>query len=260
MSAIESLMGPQLEQARERRIFGVVLARVTDIDGDGRYHVEYLSMGDGERSAAARMMVPMAGENRGMHFLPEIGDEVVVAFEHGDVSYPVILGSVWNRNSPPPDTADRSPTNNTRTFVSRSGHELTFDDSAAAEKVTLRSQSGHLIELDDAPGRGRISITTAAGNSIELDDSPSGGITMRTATGSSISMNSAGGDVSMESPTMLTLRATTIRLEAPAGIQLQTTGTPQGSLVLIDNSLYGTHTHTVVVAPTGITAGPPLII
>ncbi len=256
MRFLETVLAPQLSQARERRISGIVTATVKSIEADGTYRLNYLSMGDDNSSSSpARCMMPMAGDKRGMHFLPEVGDEVVVAFENGDPSFPVILGAVWNNDSPVPDQADASPSNNTRTIVSRSGHELTFDDTAAAEKVTLKSKGGHVVELDDAPGAGKVTIKSGLGHAIELDDTPPGKVSIQTSAGVKFSLNNAGGTASMESLSTLTLKAMMIQLEAPAGIILKTSGVPQASLVIIDGSLYSVHTHTTVFGPTI----PPLI-
>ena len=52
------------------------------------------------------MMVGIAGNTstaEGFYFRPEIGDEVIVAFEHGDVRFPYIIGSVWNGKDRPPE-------------------------------------------------------------------------------------------------------------------------------------------------------------
>ena len=98
-------------------------AIVDSIEKDGTYTVDYLSMGsEGYTSAPARVMMTMAGDRRGTYFMPEIGDEVVVAFEGGDTSFPIILGAVWNDEAPPPDQAQPSTENNVRTIVSCSGH------------------------------------------------------------------------------------------------------------------------------------------
>jgi hypothetical protein len=69
-------------------------------------------------------------------------------------------------------------------------------------------------------------------------------------------MDNAGGTASLEALTMLTLKAAVISIEAPGGIQLKTTGIPQGGLVLIDGSLYSVHVHT---DPVSVTTGPLLI-
>ena len=254
MSFLECVMAPQIAQDRERRISGIVAAKVASIDDDGMYRLEYLSMGDGAPSAPARVMTPMAGDGRGMHFFPEPGDEVVVAFEDGDPSLPIILGAVWNGESKVPGQADASPTNNRRTIVSRSGHELTFDDTVAKQKVTIRSQGGHTIVLDDAPGKGKVTIRSGTGHEIELDDAPPGKVTVRNSAGAKVTLDNAGGAVTIEALTVLTLKAgVAMRLEAPMGITLQTTRVPIASLVQIDGSLYGAHTH--FLAPPA-TTGP----
>src|SRR5207237_3412986 len=133
-------------------------------------------------SAPARVMMPMAGKGRGVHFFPEVGDEVVVAFLDGDSNAPVVLGGVWNDYSPPPDQAKESAANDIRTIVSRSGHEVTFDDAVGSEKLTIRSHSGHTIELDDAPGRARVTMSSHGGRRIVLDDIPPGGISIQPPT------------------------------------------------------------------------------
>lgn len=250
MSFLESIMAPQLQQSVERRIDGIVAAKVASIDEDGSYRLEYLSMGDGQSSSPARCMMPMAGDKRGMHFLPEPGDEVVVAFENGDPCLPIILGAVWNSESQIPTQADASPTNNIRTIVSRKGHELTFDDTAASPKVTFKSSSGHLIELDDAPGQGKVTIKSAGGHSIELEDTP-GTVRIKTSTGVTFTLDNVAGSATLEALSTITLRAMQISMQASGGIQLTTTGTWPASLVNIDSSMYGLHTHFLGAAATG---------
>src|SRR5947208_3370456 len=206
MSVFESIMATQIQQSVERRIDGIVAAKVASIDQDGSYRLEYLSMGDGQSSSPARVMMPMAGNKRGMHFLPEPGDEVVVAFENGDLCLPIILGAVWNSDSPVPTQADASPTNNTRTIVSRKGHELTFDDTSASPKVTFKSSSGHLIEMNDAPGQGKVTIKSARGHSIELEDTR-GTVRIKTSSGVSFTLDDVAGSATLEALSTITRRA-----------------------------------------------------
>src|SRR4029079_17483911 len=150
---IARLLRPQTFQNREQRVASVLPARVERIEDDGTYRLRFFGMNadeaDDDTSAPARVMMPMAGGLRGIHFFPEPGDEVVVGFQDGDTNTPIILGGVWNSGSPPPDQAKESADNNLRTIVSRSGHELTFDDTRGSEKVTIRSQGGNTVEIDD---------------------------------------------------------------------------------------------------------------
>jgi uncharacterized protein involved in type VI secretion and phage assembly len=80
--------------------------------------------------------MPMAGRNRGWMTIPEIDDEVLVAFVHGDINHAIVLGSLYNGVDTPP-YANEDEENNLRVFQSRSGHRLTFDDTSGAERVEL---------------------------------------------------------------------------------------------------------------------------
>lgn len=140
--------------------FGLVFAQVRAITDDG-LELDYLSSAMDAPSAPARLATPMAGNDRGMFFMPEVGDEVVVGFELGDVNRPVVLGSLWNDRAQPPAQADTAPSNNVRTIVSRAGHEITLDDTPGAGGIEIRTRGGFRIEIDD----GGLSITTT-GNSL----------------------------------------------------------------------------------------------
>lgn len=151
------------------RIYGLVFAEVAAVDEDG-YILRYASLPLTENSVPARVVTPNAGNERGMYFMPEVGDEVAVMFERGDLNQPVIIGALYSEQDRPPPQADTEPSNNVRTIVSRSGHEVTFDDTPGATKVEIRTQGGLEIVLQDTPQR--ITIKTApavAGSKIVLD-------------------------------------------------------------------------------------------
>lgn len=211
----EALLQGRTDHARERRVHGLVTARVGTIEPDGSYRLEYLTMGDEAPSARARVMTPMAGDGRGVHFLPEPGDEVVVAFELGDTSRPIVLGSLWNRESPRPTQANASPDNHVRTIVSRSGHEITLDDTPGREKVVLKSKGGHEVTLDDTPGLGKITARTAVGRELALVDGPVGGVALRSLTGA-IQLSDAGGTAQVQASGPVQVSAPTISLTGTA--------------------------------------------
>ena len=255
MEPLERLCESLTAQDRRHRVYGLVTAVVRAIEDDGTYRLDYLSMGSDEPSAPARVMVPMAGGRRGVHFFPEKGDEVVVAFHEGDTTQPVILGGVWNNNDRPPDQARQSPDNHVRTIVSRSGHELTFDDAPGAEKVILKSKSGHELTLDDRPGQGKVTLETARGATLILDDTPPGSATLRTPGGSQITISDAGGTMTISAPVQLQLQSGVISLQANA-IQLTTTGNVAASAVVIDGKPFGVHQHVPPVTGTPPMTGP----
>ena len=109
----------------------------------------------------------MAGGERGTFFNPEPGDEVVVAFEEGDLDQPVIIGALWSDVDQPPGDADTSASNNLRLIRSRLGHQLTFDDTPGAGKITLQSAGEHKLEMDDAERK--LTIQTPGTLKIEMD-------------------------------------------------------------------------------------------
>ncbi|MBX3154839.1 MAG: hypothetical protein KF773_02480 [Deltaproteobacteria bacterium] len=153
---------------RDAPMYGLMFAEVRAIRDDG-YELSWLSGAMTEPSAPARVATLMAGKRRGAFFTPEVGDEVVVGFEMGNLDRPVILGALWSDQDEPPPQADTSPTNNIRTIVSRSGHEITFDDSPDG-KITIKTQGGMEITLQDTPQK--ITITTTgniATSRLELD-------------------------------------------------------------------------------------------
>jgi uncharacterized protein involved in type VI secretion and phage assembly len=128
----------------EGRVFGVVTGVVTnnaDPDGLGRVKVKFPWLSDTAESWWARVAAPMAGDSYGTYFLPEVDDEVLVAFEHGDVRFPYVLGALWNSNAKPPeDNSDQK--NNHRSITSRSGHVVRLDDTDGEEKIEIVDKSG----------------------------------------------------------------------------------------------------------------------
>jgi len=146
-------------QARTQQQNGIVVGVVTSLEDPeniGRVRVSFPHLGD-EESYWARLVTLMAGADRGSRFVPEVDDEVLVAFEQGDPRRPYILGSLWSKtDTPPADDGDQAA-NNWRYIKSRSGHVIRFDDTDGGEK----------IELIDKDEKNRIVIDTS-GDKIEI--------------------------------------------------------------------------------------------
>lgn len=119
-----------------RMVVGIV-TNGDDPEQLGRVKVLFPSLTDEDESTWARILAPGAGPDRGLQCLPEVGDEVLVAFEHDDPHRPIVLGGLWNRDDLPPD-ADTVAGGEVaaRIWRSRIGHELRLDD--AADEVALR--------------------------------------------------------------------------------------------------------------------------
>lgn len=130
--------------------WGIVIGLVTnnkDPEGLGRVKVKFPWMSETDESTWARMSVPMGGKGKGFFYLPEINDEVLLAFEHGDIDHPYVLGALWNGKDKPPlsnnNVVGRDGKVNQQIIRSRSGHEIILDDTSGQEKITIVDQSGN---------------------------------------------------------------------------------------------------------------------
>lgn len=118
---------------------GLVEAIVIDnVDPEqmGRVKVKFPTLPEMPESFWCRLVMPMAGRERGWMTIPEIDDEVLVAFVHGDFNHAIVLGALYNGVDTPP-YANEDQQNNLRVFQSRSGHRMTFDDTDGAERMEL---------------------------------------------------------------------------------------------------------------------------
>jgi uncharacterized protein involved in type VI secretion and phage assembly len=161
----------------------------------GRVKVSYPWHSQPEESYWARMAMPMAGNKRGVYFLPEVGDEVLVAFERGDLRFPYVIGSLWNGQEPSFET-NSDGKNDVRGIQSRKGHKLTFNDGTKG-LVQLELNDGKKIAIDD--------------NGITVDD----------GQGNTIAIDSKGGSISIQAATSLSLQAPQISIESSGSLNLK---------------------------------------
>ena len=173
---------------------GVVIGIVTDNkDPMGRVKLRFPWRKMNDQSKWARISTLMAGNGRGSFFLPEIGDEVLVAFEHGDINYPYVIGALWNGIDTPPET-NHNGDNNIRKIRSRSGHEIVFNDKEKGEQVVIHTNSGHTILLDDSNGSEKIEIKDKTGSNRIVIDSVQNNITVK----SQMTLNIKSSVIEME--------------------------------------------------------------
>lgn len=190
---------------------GVAVAIVSENDdpeGMGRVKLTYPWRDVEDESYWARIAVAMAGDDRGTYFLPEKDDEVLVAFDNGDIRHPYVIGSLWNGQQSPP--ADNEGSNDVRKIRSRSGHELVFDDADAEASVEITTAGGHTVTLDDASGSEAVTIEDSSGsNTIEFD-----------ATQGSLSIE-AGATLSIEAPQIEITGSGSVRIESSGMLTLE---------------------------------------
>lgn len=196
MSGLDSLLESQREAGGS--VAGVAVATVVDnVDpqGLGRVKLNFPWREAGFTTDWVRCMAPMAGAARGAYFLPEVGDEVLVAFDRDDIRKPYVLGGLWSDTDKPPDAND-SKKNDHRVIKSRKGHMLQFDDSDAKGVVTVQLSDGKKVEIDDDGIR-----ITDASNTISID--------------------TKSGAISVEASASLSLKAPKITIEASASLELK---------------------------------------
>ena len=158
------------------RWYGVAPALVTDIkdpDGQGRVKVKLPWSPDAGGGAGyeawARLATLFAGKDRGSWFVPDVDDEVLIAFEHGDPRRPYVLGGLWNGSDKAPESMDGGGRNNKKVLRSRNGVKITLDDQDGQESLKLETPGGQKFTLKDGPGA--VSIEDSNGNSVKLETS-----------------------------------------------------------------------------------------
>lgn len=153
--------------ARWYGLYPALVSNLVDPDALGRIKVRFPSFGtDGASVTAwATLLSVYADKEQGLLVLPEVDSQVVVGFEAGDPQRPYIVGACWNGAAALPEAA--AAPNNLRTWKSRAGSQLQFDDSQNAAKVTVSMKSGHELVLDDAAQS--VSLTHSNGCKIEMN-------------------------------------------------------------------------------------------
>jgi uncharacterized protein involved in type VI secretion and phage assembly len=150
--------------------FGVYPALVTSIvdpDRLGRVQVRFPWRGDdGDRDvrAWATLCTPYADDGQGLQVMPEVGSQVVVAFEAGNLRRPYVVGAAWDGSAAGPQLPEQP--NNIRVLRTRAGSRLEFDDTSGAAKVTVSTDSGHEVVLDS--GGQEVRVKHALGCTIRL--------------------------------------------------------------------------------------------
>ena len=191
---------------------GVAIATVTqnqDPDKLCRVKVRFPWHENSTESYWARLATPMAGDDRGLVVIPEVGDEVLVAFEREDLRFPYVLGALWGKDKPPKDNSDGN--NDERMFKSRKKHFLLFNDGSKGS-VELAHEKGRKVLLDDD------------------------GIVVQDEKGNSVKIDSNANSITIEAVGSLKIKAASITIEATGTLDLKASGTlgVRGSLVNIN--------------------------
>ncbi len=181
-TTLQETLATRQSQGYGGRFYGVYAALVVDVvdpDGQGRVRVRLPwspDNGDTAYEAWARLATMMAGRNRGSWFVPDVDDEVLVAFEAGDARRPYVVGTLWNGQDAPPESMDSAGENNVKTLRSRRGVIVKLDDTSGHESLTLETPGGQSLVFQDGPGS--IELHDSNGNTVRLESS---GVTVTSA-------------------------------------------------------------------------------
>jgi phage baseplate assembly protein V len=152
-------MSQPRSQTTDKRFYGLYEALVTAVNDaeekQGRIKVKFPWFDEQMETEWCRVRQFYAGNGYGAFFVPEIGDEVLVAFIQGDMRFPIILGGLYNGQDKPPTY--RADDKDEKLIRTKGGHQITFDDTSGKEKITIV----------DAQKNNRIVIDTTA-NSITI--------------------------------------------------------------------------------------------
>ena len=124
-----------------------------DPEGKGRVRVRMNWQTDGMQTGWVRVMTPDGGSssdvksNRGFVFIPEVGDQVLLGFRHGDPARPYVMGSLFNGTTGRGGLED----NHKKSLITRSGHTLSFNDNVNGDwSIIIKDVAGNRICLNSA--------------------------------------------------------------------------------------------------------------
>lgn len=176
----------QAETPEDQRFYGLFVAQViNNIDKTGQARVQVRLPWLPGFDPWARVAVPLAGNNRGTYFIPQEQDEVLVAFNHGDIRDAYIIGSLWNAR-------DRPPAPNPRD---------------AANKFVIKTPRGQVIEIDDL--NRSITITSVSRHQVIIEPEK---IEISTTDNKAVLTLDQKGNISLKADQSIKLEAPSISI------------------------------------------------
>ncbi len=228
----------------DRRYFGVAVALVEEVVGDpdkeGRIKIKFPWYDNKTVTEWCRVRHIYGGDGYGAFFVPEKKTEVLVAFLHGHMKDPIILGSLYNGKDKPP--SERTDDRDEKLIRTKAGHEILLDDSKDKLKVRIKSKSNHVFELSDQDKK--VTIETSGGSSAVFDDAKKT-VTVKAASGATATFDGSSNKI--------TFNATTVELDGTS-VKL---GSGASQAVLLGDlflQLFNLHTHPMTT--TGMTGMP----
>ena len=194
---VMSLPNPKVEMPLAETQMATVLSNA-DPHGEGRVQVRMNWQTDNMRTSWVRVMTPDGGgskdvkSNRGFVFIPEVGDQVLLGFRHGDPARPYVMGSLFNGTT----GGGGGQGNNCKSLTSRRGSSLKLDDSVGS--VTLHDKGGVSMTFD---GAGNATTNAKSSNFVNAGTNN----VINVGNGSSVISSDSDGNITLKGSTAITL-------------------------------------------------------
>lgn len=209
---------------------GIKIGIVSNIDDPeklGRVKVKLLFRDSSDfETDFSPVITNMSGDKWGTWFFPQIGDLVAVAFLEGEISKPIILGNIWNKENANPPVEISDGKNDIRKIKTRSGHEIIFDDTEDKEDITIITPKNLTIKMNDE--KEVITISDKDGKNIVKIDTKNEIIDVNAqkkinlvSQNSKIELDGDGNKVNIESNSSISIKAQQISIEAKNTIDLK---------------------------------------
>ena len=148
-ATLKALPSPKVRMPLAETQMATVLSNA-DPEGKGRVRVRMNWQTDGMQTSWVRVMTPDGGSssdvksNRGFVFIPEVGDQVLLGFRHGDPARPYVMGSLFNGTT----GGGGLEGNHMKSLTTRSGHTIKLNDSLSSLGITIKDIKGNSIHID----------------------------------------------------------------------------------------------------------------
>lgn len=220
----------------DNRVFGVVVGTVAqnyDTTMPGRLCVSLPSRDEGNQLRWARLALPYGGKDWGIYFMPEVGDQVLVAFEQGNIERPYVIGCISK-------TKDRflsktaNQLNSKKRIVTHNGNAIEFEDNEGEgvnDKITIRTSGKdqntehsitldnkkHTITITDQAGENQIMMNTTSG---QMEITAKTKLTIKVGESITLTMNGSSGVTQLDTKDFRVSASNGIKQEAVKSLTL----------------------------------------
>jgi type VI secretion system secreted protein VgrG len=143
-----------------------------------------------------RVAASGAGGTHGAFFVPEIGDQVLVGFEHNNPNKPYVMGTLYHGKAKPADDLS-DPENNKKIIKTKSGNKIAFTDEGGKEEIKIESGTNVITLAMD--GGSSITLTTKGAMTLKAKTiSINASQTVTISGGSMVSIKSGSEQITLQ--------------------------------------------------------------